>query len=131
MLLQAAHGALTPISIRGCLAQKGHLLAPSQTLLPYAVSKTAIHQITQSLARALGPAGIRVNSIAPGMTATEANLIQTDSEKSFAATIAIQCIKRREEPEDLVGTAVFLASDDAEFITGQLLVVNGGAAFTQ
>lgn len=104
-------------------------LPPSAVLLPYAASKAAIHQITQSLARALGPSGICVNSIAPGMTATEANLIQPDSEAMFAGTIGMQCLKRREEPEDLVGAAVFLASDAADFITGQMLVVDGGAVF--
>lgn len=104
-------------------------LPPSEFLLPYACSKVAIHQITQSLARALGPSGICVNSIAPGQTATEANLIQPNSEQLFAATIATQCIKRREEPEDLVGTAIFLASGSSDFITGQLLIVDGGAVF--
>ena len=104
-------------------------LPPSEVLLPYACSKVAVHQITQCLARALGPSGICVNSIAPGMTATEANLIQPKSEEMFEATIAIQCIKRREEPEDLTGVAVFLASSDSDMITGQLLMVDGGAAF--
>jgi 3-oxoacyl-[acyl-carrier protein] reductase len=104
-------------------------LPPSEVLLPYAASKVAIHQITQCLARALGPSGICVNSIAPGMTATEANLIQPESEKMFAATIAGQCIKRREEPDDLAGAAVFLGSDASDFITGQLLIVDGGASF--
>jgi 3-oxoacyl-[acyl-carrier protein] reductase len=104
-------------------------LPPSAFLLPYAASKAAVHQITQSLARALGPSGICVNSIAPGMTATEATLLQDDSETLFAATIASQCIRRREEPEDLLGAAVFLASDSSDFVTGQLLVVDGGAVF--
>jgi NAD(P)-dependent dehydrogenase (short-subunit alcohol dehydrogenase family) len=102
-------------------------LAPSQFLLPYACSKVAIHQITRSLARTLGPSGISVNSIAPGLTATEANLIQPNPDELFAATIATQCIKRREEPEDLVEAAVFLASDGSDFVTGQLLCVDGGA----
>lgn len=104
-------------------------LPPSSILLPYACSKVAIHQITQSLARALGESRVCVNSIAPGMTATEANLIQPNSEEMFAGTISMQCIKRREEPEDLAGAAVFLASDAADFITGQMLVVDGGAVF--
>jgi 3-oxoacyl-[acyl-carrier protein] reductase len=104
-------------------------LPPSAFLLPYAASKAAVHQITQSLARALGPSGICVNSIAPGMTATEATLLQEDSAELFAATIASQCIRRREEPEDLLGAAVFLASDSSDFVTGQLLVVDGGAVF--
>jgi len=104
-------------------------LPPSETLLPYACSKVAVHQLTQALARALGPSGICVNSIAPGLTATEATRLQTESERLFAATIAMQCIKRQEQPEDLVGMAVFLASDASDMVTGQLLVVDGGAAF--
>ncbi len=104
-------------------------LAPSQFLLPYACSKAAIIQLTQALARALGPSGISVNSIAPGLTATEATLLQPDSEKLFAATVETQCIKRREEPRDLLGAAVFLASDDSLFVTGQLFIVDGGASF--
>lgn len=104
-------------------------LPPSSSLLPYACSKVAVHQITQCLARSLGPSGICVNSIAPGLTATEANLIQPDCEEMFAGTIAMQSIKRREEPDDLVGAAVFLAGDESDFVTGQLLIVDGGAAF--
>jgi len=104
-------------------------LPPSSSLLPYACSKVAVHQITQCLARSLGSSGICVNSLAPGLTATEANLIQPDSEEMFADTIARQSIKRREEPEDLVGAAVFLAGDESDFVTGQLLIVDGGAAF--
>ena len=70
-----------------------------------------------------------MNSIAPGLTATEAILFQPQSEEMFAGTIATQCIKRREEPEDLLGAAVFLASDGADLITGQILIADGGAAF--
>lgn len=105
-------------------------LAPSSTLLPYACSKAAIHYMTQALARALGgPSGICVNAIAPGLTATEGTLMLQEGERLFDATLAVQCIKRREEPEDLVGAAVFLASDGSDMITGQLLIVDGGAAF--
>lgn len=96
-------------------------------LMPYACSKSAVYTLTQCLARALGPSGINVNSIAPGYTATEASLGQPVSEQAFEATIEAQCLKRREEPEDLVGTAVFLASADSDFITGQYIVVNGGS----
>lgn len=104
-------------------------LAPSATLLPYACSKAAIHCMTQALARALGPSGICVNAIAPGLTATEGTMMLQEGERLFDATIAVQCIKRREEPEDLVGAAVFLASDGSDMVTGQLLIVDGGAAF--
>lgn len=99
----------------------------SVNLLAYACSKAAVYALTQALARALGPAGINVNSIAPGFTATEASLGPDGNKESFDATIDLQCLKRREEPSDLPGTAVFLASADSDFITGQYIIVNGGS----
>jgi NAD(P)-dependent dehydrogenase (short-subunit alcohol dehydrogenase family) len=102
-------------------------LPASEFLLPYACSKVAVHQITQALARALGPSGICVNSIAPGLTVTDATRALSHSDEMFAGTLALQCIKRREEPEDLTGVAVFLASDSSDFVTGQMLIVDGGA----
>jgi len=99
----------------------------AQFLLPYSCSKAAVCTLTQSLARALGPSGINVNAISPGFTASEASLGQQGSNDEFNIVVGIQAIKRREEPEDLAGTAVFLASKDSDFITGQCLAVNGGA----
>jgi 3-oxoacyl-[acyl-carrier protein] reductase len=104
-------------------------LPPSTMLLPYAASKAAVYQLTQSLARALGPSGVRVNAIAPGLTDTEATRMLANREEMLADTIAGQCIKRPEKPEDLVGAAVFLASNASDMVTGQLLIVDGGAAF--
>jgi NAD(P)-dependent dehydrogenase (short-subunit alcohol dehydrogenase family) len=95
--------------------------------LPYACSKSAVYTLTQGLARALGPSSINVNSIAPGYTATEASLGQKTSADTFKATLEAQALKHREEPADLPGTAVFLASSDSDFITGQYIVVNGGS----
>jgi NAD(P)-dependent dehydrogenase (short-subunit alcohol dehydrogenase family) len=97
-------------------------------LLAYSCSKAAVYAMTQTLARALGPHGINVNSIAPGFTATEASTGQDGNQGAFEATIAMQAIKRREEPADLPGAAVFLASDDSDFVTGHYLVVDGGSA---
>ncbi len=94
--------------------------------LPYACSKGAVYTLTHSLARALGPSGINVNAIAPGYTASEASLTQQGSEKRFDMAVSIRSLKRREEPTDLVGTAVFLASADSDFMTGQVLYVDGG-----
>jgi 3-oxoacyl-[acyl-carrier protein] reductase len=102
-------------------------VAGAVELLAYACSKAAVYAMTQTLARALGPDGINVNSIAPGFTATEASLGQEGSSGSFDATVEMQALKRREEPDDLAGTAVFLASDDSDFITGQYIIVNGGS----
>ena len=98
----------------------------SQFFLAYALTKSAVYTMTQSLAAALGPSGINVNAIAPGYTATEASMSQDGSEQLFESVIEAQSIKRREEPEDLAGTAVFLASKDSDFVTGQLIVADGG-----
>jgi 3-oxoacyl-[acyl-carrier protein] reductase len=102
-------------------------VAGATNLLAYACSKAAVYALTQALARALGPSGINVNCIGPGFTATEASLGQDGNQGAFDATIEMQSIKRREEPNDLVGTAVFLASPDSDFITGHYIIVNGGA----
>jgi NAD(P)-dependent dehydrogenase (short-subunit alcohol dehydrogenase family) len=98
----------------------------SQWFLPYALTKSAIYTMTQSLAAALGPHGINVNAVAPGYTATEASLGQEGSEKLFENVVAAQLIKRREEPEDVAGAVVFLASAESDLITGQTIMVNGG-----
>lgn len=98
----------------------------SQFFLPYALSKSAVYTMTQSLAAALGPSGINVNSIGPGYTVTEATLGQTGNEQIFSGVVSAQCIKRRQMPADLEGIAVFLASKDSDFITGQYIVVDGG-----
>jgi len=104
-----------------------HLPAAGQRLLPYACSKGAVYTLTQALAHALGPDGINVNAIAPGYTASEASLAQENAATHFQTTASGQFIQRREEPQDLVGTAVFLASDESLFISGQIMYVNGGA----
>ena len=82
--------------------------------------------MNQSLSYALGPSGINVNAIAPGYTATEASLGQKGSEQIFEGVVAAQSLKRRQAPEDVVGAALFLASKDADFISGQCIVVDGG-----
>jgi 3-oxoacyl-[acyl-carrier protein] reductase len=98
----------------------------SQYFLAYALSKSAVYTLTQALAAALGPLGINVNSIGPGYTATEASLGQPGSDKIFEGVVSGQYLKRRQEPVDVVGTAVFLASQDSDFITGQCIFVDGG-----
>jgi 3-oxoacyl-[acyl-carrier protein] reductase len=93
--------------------------------MPYASGKGAIYTMTHALARALGPSNINVNAVAPGFTATEASL-DMSPDKSFKVAVSGQSIPRREEPEDLVGAVLFLASPDADFISGQVLYVDGG-----
>ena len=94
--------------------------------MPYACGKGAIYTMTHALARALGPSNINVNAVAPGFTATEASLDMTGGGSSFDNATMGQSIARREEPEDLVGATLFLASPDSDFVSGQVLYVDGG-----
>ena len=93
-------------------------------LTHYITSKAGVIGLTRALATELGEHEITVNAISPGLTQTE----RTESvpDEIWNMQVAMQSIKRREMPEDLVGTAIFLASDEAAFITGQLLSVCGG-----
>jgi 3-oxoacyl-[acyl-carrier protein] reductase len=94
----------------------------------YVSSKGGIIGFTRALARELGPEGIRVNAIAPGCTATEANLEQTAGAPEHWVNVRKgQCLPQRNlEADDIAGTAFFLASSDSDFMTGQTLLVDAG-----
>jgi 3-oxoacyl-[acyl-carrier protein] reductase len=94
--------------------------------MPYACGKGAIYTLTHALAHALGRSNINVNAVAPGFTATEASLDMTGGGASFDAARSGQSMQRREEPEDLVGAVLFLSSADSDFISGQVIYVDGG-----
>jgi len=96
--------------------------------LHYVTSKAAVIGMTRALATELGPAGITVNAVAPGATQTEIPRRSVTPEQA-EKIVAGQAIKRREVPGDIVGTVAFLASPDSDFITGQTINVDGGAAF--
>ena len=93
----------------------------------YTTSKGGVVGFTRSLAREVGEFGIRVNAIAPGFTLSGANEKNISAER-MQTNIELRMLKRAEVPEDLVGTFVFLASDDSDFITGQTLLVDGGGS---
>jgi 3-oxoacyl-[acyl-carrier protein] reductase len=102
--------------------------APDLQTVPisgYAVSKAAVINLTKSMAKALGVFNIRVNAIAPGITMTESTkkLVPGVIMDSLTAGSALH---RALEPGDIVGTAVFLASEDSALMTGQVLVVDAG-----
>ena len=93
----------------------------------YTTSKGGVVGFTRSLARELGEFGIRVNAVAPGLTMSGGNEATTDEEvRQF--NIRARMLQRTEVPEDIVGTVVFLCSDDSDFITGQTILVDGGSA---
>jgi 3-oxoacyl-[acyl-carrier protein] reductase len=99
-------------------------------LLHYVSSKGAVIAFTRALARELSGSGINVNAITPGLTMTEAARGVTDRETFEQVRQQVldqQIIKRSEEPRDLVGTIVFLASDASDFISGQTINCDGGA----
>jgi NAD(P)-dependent dehydrogenase (short-subunit alcohol dehydrogenase family) len=94
--------------------------------LHYIASKSALQGMTYSMARELGKDGILVNSLLPGATFTEIER-KTVTPEQKERIIGMQCIPRAETPEDLVGTVLFLSSDATGFLTGQSIVVDGGA----
>jgi NAD(P)-dependent dehydrogenase (short-subunit alcohol dehydrogenase family) len=91
-------------------------------LLHYVASKGAVIAMTRALARELGPDGVAVNAVAPGLTVVE-NHVPAESHQ---LSIDGRAMRRRQLPDDIIGTVVFLLSDGADFVTGQLLPVNGG-----
>jgi len=98
-------------------------------LLHYVTSKAAVVGFSRAMAREIGEHGIRVNAISPGFTMSEASKTMKGTPPGMTEMIADQTsLKRNQQPEDLVGACVFLASDDSGFITGQLLNVDGGWA---
>lgn len=93
----------------------------------YVASKAAIVGLVRSLARSLGPSGIRVNAIAPGVTETP--MIGDYTPETRAAKIPMFALGRIGQPEDISGVGSFLISDAARFITGEMIFVNGGSVF--
>jgi 3-oxoacyl-[acyl-carrier protein] reductase len=100
---------------------------PPPLSVVYAATKSAVDSLTRALAKELGPRKIRVNTIAPGGVETEgvhqAGIIGSDFEKQMVANTPLG---RLGQPEDIARVAVFLASEDAEWVTGERITVSGG-----
>jgi NAD(P)-dependent dehydrogenase (short-subunit alcohol dehydrogenase family) len=99
-------------------------------LLHYVTSKGAIVAFTRALAKELGKDGINVNCVAPGFTMSDGVMEHPEVVKTLReASIAARTLQRDQEPEDVVGAAVYLCSPAADFVTGQTIVIDGGQYF--
>src|SRR5699024_10548065 len=96
--------------------------------LHYISSKMAIVGLSRSLAREVGSDGITVNTLCPDLI-PDADITRQQGSGPNERTVSERCIARTQVPEDMVGAAAFLLSDYSSFITGQSLLVNGGALF--
>jgi dehydrogenase/reductase SDR family protein 4 len=110
---------LNIVSISGLQPQAGGLL--------YSFTKAGLIMLTRSWAREFGPQGVRVNAIAPGLIKTDFSAYYWKDEARKAELVGEQPIRRLGQPQDIGPAAAFLSSDLASFITGQVLVIDGGA----
>lgn len=101
-------------------------LSGNPNYIHYVGSKGAVIAMTRAMARELGDYNIGVNTIAPGFTVTEGRQVDPEYERIRNEA---RCFKRTQVEGDLVGTVLFLASPDSDFMTGQLLLVDGGGLF--
>lgn len=99
---------------------------PPGMMSAYVATKGAVIGLTRSLARELGEYDIQVNAIAPGLTETPGVAASPVGADMWTGILAMQCLKRREQPADLVGTVVFLCSPASDFITAQTINCDGG-----
>jgi galactose dehydrogenase len=96
----------------------------------YVAANSGINGMTRAHAREFGPYNIRVNALAPGWVLTEKQRRKWATPEAIDAHVARQCIKKTIRPCDIVGGALFLASDASQMMTGQALVIDGGVVAT-
>lgn len=100
---------------------------PMPGLGAYSVSKAGIIGLTKALAKELAPRGVRVNAVAPGVIETHLARALIENKELHDRIVAGIPLGRHGQPEDVVGTVLFLSSDTSRYMTGQVLVVDGGS----
>ena len=114
------------VNVASAIVAKGTAM-----LLHYVTSKGAVVAMTRALAREVGPAGITVNAVAPGLILSDTVQANPDiTDFQLDGIMRARSLKREAFPADVEGTVVFLASDDSAFMSGQTLVVDGGSVFS-
>lgn len=101
-------------------------IEPFPNLGAYSVSKAGLLGLMRALARELGSNGLRVNAVAPGLIETRFSAALFENEQAYDALIGRTPLGRHGQPEDIAGAALYLASDASAYVTGQVLVVDGG-----
>jgi meso-butanediol dehydrogenase / (S,S)-butanediol dehydrogenase / diacetyl reductase len=122
---RAVREAQTPAAIVNLSSAAGIRGVPNR--LPYAASKYGVVGLTQTMALELGPLGIRVNAVVPGMIRTPMTAVMFEDPENVKRIRAAHPIGREGQPEEVAAAIAFLLSDDASFITGVALPVDGGS----
>jgi NAD(P)-dependent dehydrogenase (short-subunit alcohol dehydrogenase family) len=119
MIARGGGSVINIVSIAGLRPQPGGLL--------YSFTKAGLVMMTKSWAQEFGPHGVRVNAIAPGLIQTDFSAYFWQNEQYRAEVEASQPIRRIGQPDEIGHAALYLASDEASFVTGQVFVIDGGA----
>jgi NAD(P)-dependent dehydrogenase (short-subunit alcohol dehydrogenase family) len=128
LAVQAVAKHMVAEKVAGSIVTIGSISSkhPDGGPLSYAVSKSGVWMLTMHAARALGPLGIRVNSVAPGFTQTNMTAIMRSYPEATASITAGLPLRRMGEAAEIANAVLFLASDKASYVTGELLHVAGG-----
>jgi len=102
-------------------------ISPGQMQVVYSMTKAAVINMTKGMAKELGGAGVRVNAIAPGLVETRFASALINSPEIHEMIVSMTALGRHAQPDEMVGAAIYLASDASSYTTGSVIVVDGGA----